>query len=57
MPISELRICEARCPRCLTYEGYVIPLNYDQSSRVFTCQRDTSHCYVQDENGFLVSRR
>ncbi len=53
---ADLRISEARCPRCLTYDGYVIELGYDSYGKTFTCKRDPSHTFVLDDNGFLTSR-
>ena len=48
---------EANCPKCFGATDYIYPLLYDRGSGVFTCTKISEHKFVEDEEGFLVSRR
>ncbi|MFH1107533.1 MAG: hypothetical protein V1787_06615 [Candidatus Micrarchaeota archaeon] len=48
---------EANCPKCFSATDYIHPLRFDPMTAVFTCTKDASHRFVEDEEGFLASRR
>ncbi|MCD6414763.1 MAG: hypothetical protein J7L23_04030 [Candidatus Diapherotrites archaeon] len=39
------------CPICFTESGYSVPLKY-LGNGIYQCQRDESHKFKRDENGF-----
>ncbi len=45
---------EAHCPRCFTKTDFIYPLHYDAANRKFTCSKDASHKFMENEQGFLV---
>jgi hypothetical protein len=48
---------EANCPKCFSATDYIYPLLYDKQTGVFTCTKLPTHQFVEDEQGFLVSRK
>ncbi|MFH1751132.1 MAG: hypothetical protein ABH863_05625 [Candidatus Micrarchaeota archaeon] len=47
---------EACCPKCFTYKSFIIPLVFDEANATFTCPHDSAHVFVEDEEGFLMSK-
>jgi len=48
---------EAYCPTCLNQDGYSVALNFHAGSGEFVCERNGDHVFVEDESGFLVSKK
>ncbi|MFH1200374.1 MAG: hypothetical protein V1708_04870 [Candidatus Micrarchaeota archaeon] len=48
---------EANCPKCFSATDYIYPLLFDGQTGVFTCTRLPARQFVEDGQGFLVSRK
>lgn len=47
---------EACCPKCFTYKSFIVPLVFDDGNATFNCPHDPAHIFVEDEEGFLMSK-
>ena len=47
---------EACCPKCFTYDSFIVPLAFDNNNATFHCPREGQHIFVEDEEGFLTSK-
>ena len=48
--------CEACCPKCFTRDQYVYKLNYDDASKQFVCSKNSTHVFVEGDDGYLKSK-
>ncbi len=47
---------EACCPKCFTYNSFVVPLKYREEDGSFICSQNPQHVFIEDEEGFLMSK-
>ncbi|MBI5224283.1 hypothetical protein HY989_00255 [Candidatus Micrarchaeota archaeon] len=47
---------EACCPKCFTFQSFIVPLNFSITDTSFRCPRNTTHVFEEDEEGFLHSK-
>ncbi len=50
-------IQEAACPKCFNKTDVAYPLTFDNSSKVYSCTKVNEHKYIEDNNGFLASKK